>query len=342
MEGNKYIMRRKKHTLVVLIFSVLVFILPISVIAKEAKWRIGTLVPEITPAGAAMYEFAKLIEERTDGQIKMDCYPVQQLGFWMDEFDNIAKGVQEMGFIPPSARYKELQANFIDFSLTDWDMVENYLSNKEGFMFKYNEKNCEQMGIKVLGLMNVGFEGYSGMKGPVVYPEDITKLKIKTRVGYPPSKLYYEELGPVVSIDMAEVFTALQLGVVDCQANQAVETVYTQFHDVTKYFTDINSLPAIIGILINQQLYNSLSPEIQEILQVTADEIVKKVNEESKAKEEYYYQKFEEEGVIVTRLTPEQREVWAERARKPGGMWDKARELVGDETIDFLIKNLSE
>jgi hypothetical protein len=39
-------------------------------------------------------------------------------------------------------------------------------------------------------------------------------------------------------------------------------------------------------------------------------------------------------------LTPEQREVWIERAKKPGGMWDKSREILGDEPIDFLLENL--
>lgn len=317
---------------------ILILLLSLSAFAQQ-KWRIGTLVPDFVPLGAGMVEFARLVEERTNGQIKMDCYPVQQLGFWMDQFDNISKGSQEMGFLPPSPRYNQFLAIYLDFVVTSWEDFEKFYS-RDGFLFKYIEKGCEQLGVKLLGCMNIGFEGYSGMKGPVVYPEDITKLKIKTRVGYPTSVVYYESLGPVVSIDMGEVFTALQLGTIDCQANQAVETVYTQFHDVTKYFTDINSMPAFCAILINQRLFNSLSPETQEIIQKTADEIVAKVNRESKEKEEEYYQKFEEEGVVVTRLTPEQREVWIELAKKPGGMWDKARKTIGNEPIDFLLENL--
>lgn len=330
-------MRRINITKIIIVL-VLMIVTSLSGFAQQ-KWRIGTLVPDFIPLGAGMVEFAKLVEERTGGQIKMDCYPVQQLGFWMDEFDNISKGSQEMGFIPPSPRYELFSAIYLDFVVTSWEDFEKFYS-RDGFLFKYIEKGCEQLGIKLLGFMNVGFEGYSGMKGPVVYPEDITKLKLKTRVGYPTSVVYYEALGPVVSIDMGEVFTALQLGTIDCQANQAVETVYTQFHDVTKYFTDTNSMPAFCALLINQRLFNNLSTEIQKIIQETADEIVEKVNRESKKNEEEYYQKFEEEGVIVTRLTPEQRKVWIELAKKPGGMWDKARETIGNDPIDFLLENL--
>lgn len=330
---------KRKYIITISIVLALIMLLSLSSFARQQRWRIGTLVPDFIPAGAGMVEFARLVEERTDGEIKMDCYPVQQLGFWMDQFDNVSKGSQEMGFLPPSPRYEQFSAIYMDFVVTDWESFEEFYG-RDGFLFKYVEKGCEQLGIKLLGFLNVGFEGYSGMKGPVVYPEDITELKIKTRVGYPTSKLYYEELGPVVSIDMGEVFTALQLGTIDCQANQAVETVYTQFHDVTKYFTDINSMPAFISIIINKALFDSLSPETQEIIERTADEIVAKVNKECKENEEDYYQKFEEEGVVVTRLTPEQREVWIERAKKPGGMWDKSRESLGDEPIDFLLENL--
>jgi TRAP-type C4-dicarboxylate transport system substrate-binding protein len=331
---------RRKYILAVSVFLVLMLLLSLSGFAKQQKWRIGTLVPDFVPLGAGMVEFAKLIEERTDGQISMDCYPVQQLGFWMDEFDNISKGSQEMGFLPPSPRYSQFSAIYMDFVVTNWEDFEEFYG-RDGFLFKYIADGCEQLGVKLLGFMNIGFEGYSGMKGPVVYPEDITKLKIKTRVGYPTSVVYYESLGPVVSIDMGEVFTGLQLGTIDCQANQAVETVYTQFHDVTKYFTDTNSMPAFSAILINQRLFDSLTLETQEIIQQTADEIVEKVNRESKEDEEGYYKKFEEEGVVVTRLTPEQREAWIELAKKPGGMWDKARETLGDEPVDFLLENLN-
>lgn len=330
---------KRKCIVTVSALLVLLLILSLPVFAKQQKWRLGTLVPDFVPLGAGTAEFAKLIEERTDSEIKIDCFFVQQLGFWMDEFDNISKGSQEMGFLPPSPRYDQFSAIYMDFIVTSWEDFDKYYG-RDGVLFKYIEKGCEELDIKLLGFMNVGFEGYSGMKGPVIYPEDITKLKIKTRVGYPPSIVYYESLGPVVHVDMDEVFTALQLGTIDCQANQAVETVYTQYHDVTKYFTDINSMPAFVAILINKPLFDSLPLEAREIIQKTADEIVEKVNRESKQQEEEYYQKFVEEGVVVTRLTPEQREMWIELARKPGGMWDKARDTFGDEPIDFLLEHL--
>jgi len=308
---------------------------------KTYRWKIGAPVPESVPMGAGMYEFAQLVEERTNGQIKIDCFPVQQLGPWKDEFDNVIKGNQEMGFLPPSPRYPQLAITFMDYTVTDWDNAKEVFG-KNGFFYKYIEKSCEQIGIKLLGIIIPGFDGYSGTKGPVVYPDDIKKLKIKTRVAYQTSKLYFEKLGPVVSVDMGEVFTALQLGTIDCQANQMAETVYTQFFDVTKYYTDINTLAAIMLIVINEKLWDNLPPELQTIIQKTADEVSTKVTRISQEKENEYYKKLEEGGVIVTRLTPEQREAWVKLAKETGGLWDKSRELFGNEAIDFLLENLGQ
>jgi TRAP-type C4-dicarboxylate transport system substrate-binding protein len=322
------------------IFMAVVLFLPSPGRAKEKQyeWKIGTLVPQAIPAGAAMFEFAELVEERTNGRIKMECFPVQQLGDWKDQFDNVMRGVQEMGFLPTSPRYQQFAPRFVSFVITDWEQYKRAYA-PGGFMSELVKEGCDELGIKVLGHINVGFDGYSGMKGPVVLPGDVRKLGIKTRVGYPTSVPYWEELGPVVSIDMAEVYTALQLGTIDCQADMSVDVVYTQFRDVTKYFTDLNSMPAFIDIIINKKLWNKLPADLQEVLQETASEMAEKATRLSREKEESFYEKFEEEGVVVTRLTPEQREEWVKLAKEPGGLWDELRDDIGDEAIDWLLKN---
>jgi TRAP-type transport system periplasmic protein len=280
------------------------------------------------------------VEKRSNGRITMKCFPVQQLGNWMDQFDNIMRGVQEMGFLPTSPRYPDFAGRFVAFAVTDWDgFYKAYAS--DGFLARYTEKGCNKLGVKVLGHLNVGFDGYSGKKGPVAMPEDIKKLNIKTRVGYPSSVPYWKKLGPVVSIDMAEVYTALQLGTIDCQADQSAETVYTQFRDVTSYFTDLNSLPAFIDIHINKKLWESLPKDLQEIIATTATEMAAKSNRISRENEETYYKKFKKEGVVVTRLTPQQRTAWVKLAKAPGGMWDELRKSIGDETVEMLKKNVN-
>ena len=138
---------------------------------------------------------------------------------------------------------------------------------------------------------------------------------------------------------MAEVYTALQLGTIHCQADMSVDVVYTQFRDVTKFFTDLNSMPAFMDIIINKKLWNKLPPNLQKILQDTASEIAQKATRLSREKEEGFYNKFKEEGVQVTRLTSQQRAEWVKLAKEEGGLWDSLRKDLGDKAIDWLIEN---
>jgi len=290
---------------------------------KVYQWKLGMLFPEQgMPIGERAYTFADLVQERTNGQIKIQVFPVQQLGDWKDEFDNVMKGTQEMGILPHSPRYDELGACTIPFTITDWDAY-HQAYDRGNWLCDYFDKCMADRGIEQLAVTNPSFDGYSGMKGPVVYPEDIKKLGIATRIGYPNSSIYYSKLGPVREIDFGETFTSLQTGVIDCQADMMIFDVYLQFHDVTKYFTDVNSNEAPIWIGLNKDLYDSLTPDLQKVLRDTAVEVSNIMTKECQEEEEDFYQKFVDEGVVVTRLTKEQRQKWIELATKPGGAWDE-------------------
>lgn len=307
---------------------------------KEYVWKVGDLHAPKEATAQGMYKFAELVDERTGGQIKLQSFPVQQLGMWMDEIDNIGRGVQEMGFLPCSPRYKFFQAYF-----TPWKGIDTFDKIKEayghgGWMRAYVEEGFAKLGIKLLGTTLVdGFDVLSGNKGPIVYPEDIAKLKARVRAYTPASKVYFGKLGPTVAIDMAEMYTALQLGTVDVMADMCLADVYNQFLDVIKYATDLNNKEANCFIQINKELYDSLTPELQQVLDDTADEVCTWVTKTNQERLEGYWQEMEDMGIVVTRLTNEQRAPWAKVAHEPGGVYEELREVVGDEVIDFLLEH---
>jgi len=309
--------------------------------AKNYKWKVGHILPDSIPCGAAGNEFARLVEERTNGQVKLNNYFAQQLGPWMEQFDMLAKGTLEMGFLSVSPRYKSLYPLSAPWVVTGWDQFRK-LYFKGGPLYKYTEKAMDELGVKLLHPFCIGFEGVGGMKGPIIYPEDIKRLKIKVRTMAGLSTLFWEDLGPVVKIDSAEVFTALQLGTVDVQADQCAMLNYGSFKEVTKHYTDLDAFPAFGTLIINKKLWESLPHNLQKVLEETATELCQNCTLASQQQEEQIYTLFEKEGTVITRLTPEQRAKWWEEARKPGGYFDKLRKEIGDEMVDFLLKVAAE
>lgn len=278
-------------------------------------------------------KFAELVDQKTNGQIKIDCYAAEQLGSYRDMFDNVVRGVQEVGFLPISPEFSPaLQVVYTVYIADSWEDGKRIYA-PDGWLFKYLEPTFLKLGIKPLGFYFIGMDGYASTKGPVVLPEDIKKLGIKTRVWCPADRLFYQEMGaPTVDIAFAELYTSLQTGVCHAQDNTP-EVTYTQLRDVTKYYTDVNFIFEPLGLLMNKKLFDGLSPNLKKAIAESAAEALAWGNKASEESEEGFFKKMEEYGIKVTRLTSEQRAVWREYGLRS---WAKFEKVVGKEAMDVI------
>lgn len=278
-------------------------------------------------------KFAELVKQKTNGQIIIDCYSHEQLGPYRDMFDNVVRGVQEIGLLPISPEFSPiLQVVYTVYIADDWEeAMEVY--GVDGWMFEYLEPTFEELGIKPLGFLLCGADGFGSTKGPVVMPEDINKLGIKTRVWCPADRLFFQEMGvPTVDMGFAEMYTGMETGVVHAQDNAPVVT-YNQLRDVTEYYTDINHIFEPMAFLMNKELFDSLSPELQKAIEESVTEALAWGNKEMEESQEEFYQKMEDYGIKVTRLTTEQRAAWKEYGIRS---WAKFEEAVGKEAMDYI------
>lgn len=108
---------------------------------------------------------------------------------------------------------------------------------------------------------------------------------------------------------------------------------YTYLRDVTKFYTDTNHLFEPLVLMVNLELWNKQSPEIQKAIQEAANEALAWGNAKAEETAEEYLKKMEAEGIQVTRLNPEQRAAWFKYGVSS---WDKFEEVIGKETMDFI------
>ena len=114
---------------------------------------------------------------------------------------------------------------------------------------------------------------------PVFRPEDVKDLKLRLW----PSETVVESwkaIGANVSIiDYSEVYLALQYGTVDALTTP-ITLVYPQkFTEVAKYVTEVDTMPLVECLLINNDIWNKLSQEQQKIMKDTIDETGKWYNQ---------------------------------------------------------------
>lgn len=282
-------------------------------------------------------KFAELVRQKTNGQIIVDCYAAEQLGSYRDMFDNVVRGVQEVGLLPISPEFSSsLQIVYTVYIADSWEEGKKIYA-PGGWMFRYLEPLFEKLGLESLGVFFIGMNGFGSTKGPVVLPEDIKRLGIKTRVWCPADRLFFQEMGlPTVDIAFAELFTSLQTGVCHAQDNSP-EVTYTQLRDVQKYYTDLNHIFEPLALLINKKLLDGLSANVKKAIEESAAEALAWGNRASEESEEGFFKKMEDYGIKVTRLTPQQRSMWKEYGIRS---WSKFEKVVGKRSMDMIRANI--
>ncbi len=133
----------------------------------------------------------------------------------------------------------------------------------------------------------------------------------------------------------AEVYGALQTGVVDGQENSWVEHLHQEILRSAGWYhrkptiwclTTLSSLPSSGG--------EGLDPEIRDQLKTILDEVTKERNALSTEINLQNRAQILEAGGVVRELNDEQRQAWVD-AMKP--VWDQFKDDIGQDLIDAAL-----
>lgn len=142
--------------------------------------KVGHGVVDTLPMGQGWEHFKSLVEENSDGRIKVEIYPNQMLGG-----DRELIEATQMGNIQMTSPSSTPYANFVPeyylwdvpFLFETREQVVEFINNKE-IADAFNEKSLK-IGIRVLGMWENGFRNVS-CNGERLVPDDYKGLKIRT------------------------------------------------------------------------------------------------------------------------------------------------------------------
>lgn len=222
------------------------------------------------PTTKGDYEFARLVEKRSDGRIRIIVYPDAQLG-------------EERAVI------EQVQFGAIDFTRVSISPLAAFSENLNALQMPYLYRNAEHM-WKVLNsqlgddfldsLIPAGFVGLSWFDSgarsfynslrPVKSVEDLKGMKIRVQE----SKLMVglvEALGAVATpMPFGLVYRAIQTGVIDGAENNWPSYFSTGHYEVARYFT-IDEHTRVPEITIASKItMDRLTPEDQQLIKKAA------------------------------------------------------------------------
>jgi len=277
---------------------------------QQTLLRYAGQLPTTHHLTKADYRFAKMVEEKTNGKVKIEIYPAGQLY----RMDGIRKAVMS-GTVDMGVTYEGTWTGpipLVDFFIVPF-VLNNYKEVQKAWDGKIGNKLREEMeknGVKALGFGAYG-ESFSitNIKKPLKRPEDFKGLKIRTHEPIAAESVKALGASPVF-MSSAEVYTALQKGTVDGATSGPTSFVQRKWYEITKYSTITFSVYSVWPVMINLKVWNGLPKEIQKILEEAGEDYENHTIQISDKEDEEAI-KFLSKTQEVYILTNEDKKVWA-------------------------------
>src|SRR5690625_2950393 len=180
----------------------------------EYEFQLSSMFPEDHPNTAAAKEFIEKVEERSDGRIKIELFPANQLGDPTVVYQEIGKGTIDMSLMSAPSNFDErLEFLYLPYLVTDFDQLEE-VYGLDSYVFETTHDIHSKQNIKLLGFHGEGFGGI-GTTRALDNPADMDEDK-NMMIRIPQMDLFKkfsESLGfRTVSIPFADLYMALQTG----------------------------------------------------------------------------------------------------------------------------------
>lgn len=247
-------------------------------------------------------EFARLIEERSDGRYKIEIYPARQLGGDRDMFEAIQVGSLDMGLISTSVveNFTPALAGLqLPWLFEDVDQLKEVYKSD---MHKKMLDRVSEVNVKGLSIYDCGFRHFLNNQRPIKTPDDMKGLKFRS-VESPLVMNMYKFLGASPTpTPYGEIYTAVQTNVVQGLDIGFKAGVDEKFVEVAKYMTVSNHFTFPTLLCMNPALFDAMPAEDQKMFEETALELIDYNFEAFLAEDKIGREGAEAAGVTITEI----------------------------------------
>lgn len=290
--------------------------------SEVVKLRLGQSKAANHPVSQGIDKFAEILKEKSNGEIILDTFHDAVLGSDREVIESAQQGSLDL-----ASSSTPNMSSFTNYFIA-WDLPYIFESKEEvyravdGKAGEIVRKEMENAGFKVIFFPDYGFRQVVNNVRPIKVPSDLTGLKVRT-TNSPVEIADFNAFGAnPTPIAWAEVFTALQQGTVEAEGNSYSLLWDTKHHEVLKYATEVNYNYSSDIVVMNKAIFDSLSPEHQNIIMESGQEAVDWQRNRANEREAEAKQQFIDYGIEIYEPTPEEYR-----------QWKQAVEVVWDEFV---------
>ena len=230
--------------------------------------------PEDYPTTMALKYMGKLLDERTNGRIKVQVYGGAQLGQAQETIKMTQAGTIAFNRVN-AAPLVSVSPAMGAFSMP-------YLFRDEGHLWKVLEgsvgkgllKGMESSNLVGLAYYDSGARSFYTKGKPIKTVADMKGMKIRVQQ----SKIFVDLVntlgGSATPMNFGEVYSGLQTGIIDGAENNPPSLWTTKHYEVAKYYSldEHSMVPEVL--LISKKVWDGLSPADQKLIAQAAQDSV--------------------------------------------------------------------
>jgi C4-dicarboxylate-binding protein DctP len=304
------------------------------------EWNLGTIhfdsssLPDYNSYGYGAEKFIELVEEKTNGRVKITPFFASALGGDQEMFQRAMSGDLDIHYGMPMASADTRFGTWnIPYLFQDHDHVKEMLANPDGEFFKLSQEWAKDNNLVLLASGIGSFRGIVSSK-QVVTPDDVNGLKLRT-IESPVATAFWENISIATPLPFNEVYMALETKAIDGLEFHASGVVGQQYYNIVDHFTDINwFINNAANLFVSSKSWEALPDDLKQSVQEAAWEAMEY---QSELELEDYRRAMDElkaKGMQVYELSDEERQVWVDYTRS---LDDKLRSIIGEDVFDQVM-----
>lgn len=311
---------------------------------EELVLSVGYASAEGTASDLILRENIAILDEATNGKIIFDVYPAAQLGGDREMAESVQLGDQDIllsapspliSFIPELA-ILDLPMAFAGYS---YEQIDKVTSGEVG---DFNEKISaayEKAGFKLLKLYSSRQYRVMSSNKAINTIEDFNGIRIRTMENKYHMNFWNSLGASATPLNFAELYLALQQGVVDAQENPIVVLVLNGLYEQQKYVIDTNHVLFFHNFIMNLETWNSFTPAQQIMIQEMVDNTAQQTAEIGEEDNANFRQQALEAGVEFIEPSEELLTAMKEKAEETAEM---IATDVGQDLVNSLFNSLDQ
>ena len=270
------------------------------VLAKAKVVKVATSTQSTHIYNVGLEEFAKLVKEKSNGELDVQIFPAAQLGSERDFVEGLQLGTLEMTLTSTGP-----MGNFVP-EIKLFNLPYLFANRAEAYKVLDGPIGTEiadkllKIGIRSLGWYENGFRNVTNNVRPINQVTDMKGIKIRVME----DSLFIDSMKALgaspLPMAFGELYTALEQGTVDAQENPLGNIYTSRFQEVQKYLAMTGHFYSPAMLLVSEIFWKSLNPAQQKALAEAGAEARDYERQLSIDSESDYKKKLLEAGMQIT------------------------------------------